>query len=78
MVLQEIASEDSICLRRRTPFQQDRVFLGAVDIQDGHLCWNYSNYNHNNKISSNAHLKLVLLSLFQADTELFSHAELPL
>lgn len=40
VVLQEIANEDPIGLERQTPFQQNRVFLGVVGSQDGHLCWN--------------------------------------
>lgn len=57
MVLQEIADEDPVCLERRAPFQENRVFLGVVGSQDGHLCWNCGNYNDNNKNVSIAHLK---------------------
>lgn len=57
VVLQEIANEDPIGLERRTPFQQNRVFLGVVGSQDGHLCWNCKIYNHSYKHGSTAHLK---------------------
>lgn len=52
MVLQEIADEDPVRLEWRAPFQENRVFLGVVGSQDGHLCRNCGNYNDNDKNAS--------------------------